>query len=940
MLKTLKQLKGMLKMNFHFWVEGGNGRENILNALTSKNEIDAKFVQSHLSEIKQLIVNNKSWDFFSLNDLMRKYNLSNSDYLTLNEKFKVIRNVLWLPEWELKVQNYVTAIERVQKGTKSELSSVRTDVSNTRLPKTSWNIWYQDIVWKSKTKWIKLESQGSDIVSNFDENRDKWNKNLVRKLQRELWVKVDGIFWKNTRAALNAARWKSQELNFEGWFSDQARNEVVQSQFVWELEWTPLSWNTSFEESVKQVWKTRQEMVDLTLRFEQTEELNKMLKNYKEYEKRGYSIERWIRELLWDNKYKQVLKNRANYAETMSQPWARNKIERAVKELQIPKYINVSKDDPIGDLNPKFGDVVDFALKVAPWAFGIYVWDLPLPFVKTMIPGADVSKSVYFTQWLKQWMPWEFKDYYKQNVKELNPLGQEITLRWFLATTKLSSDAQAKILSWDLKWLDSDSQKLLLAYVKHNLLPNLKILNRASFNAAERWEWYTLWGLFGLFKDKKYDKIEKIRNTLEESVKQWKFVDIKSASEAFKLLAQEWDVDANLLQHWENANEYMNELWKQSGEVKKFSELSDNWAELYNSYRRVMQLRDLSDLRSLWASNHDVQALAEFEKIFQTKPLNVSALKSWEARNTWAANFIKALWDTKLLQKYQLNNIPKENNLEYKKVWNSKHGIDLSGFDNTEALRIAETTTPEKWGNISTLWYAYKTFVEKAGLVGISYEEFRNAFAKKQNISIDTLLGSGSVVNTWRKQWQWKLTSFEELKRKWDKWVFKMNINKTYDIYENGWVYKVTVDYDMYLRHNCTNPIITWKSIKITKDWQAVPPVDFISVSQVNGRLPIVIPWSLFKKPPKTPGKTPPPPTPPTPTPPTPTPPIPTPPPYIPYTPGLNTIPWNKETLLPKPGANGVIPRPWNFSPSAPDLIDRGTVVNPGQNIWNNLGWF
>jgi len=33
-------------------------------------------------------------------------------------------------------------------------------------------------------------------------------------------------------------------------------------------------------------------MVDLTLRFEQTEELNKMLKNYKEYEKRDYSIER------------------------------------------------------------------------------------------------------------------------------------------------------------------------------------------------------------------------------------------------------------------------------------------------------------------------------------------------------------------------------------------------------------------------------------------------------------------------------------------------------------------------------------------------------------------------------------------------------------------------------------------------------------------------
>ncbi|RKW20982.1 hypothetical protein D8B46_08470, partial [Candidatus Gracilibacteria bacterium] len=843
-------------MNFHFGVEGGNGRENILNALTSKNEIDAKFVQSHLSEIKQLIVNNKSGDFFSLNDLMRKYNLSNSDYLTLNEKFKVIRNVLGLPEGELKVQNYVTAIERVQKGTKSELSSVRTDVSNTRLPKTSWNIGYQDIVGKSKTKGIKLESQGSDIVSNFDENRDKGNKNLVRKLQRELGVKVDGIFGKNTRAALNAARGKSQELNFEGGFSDQARNEVVQSQFVGELEGTPLSGNTSFEESVKQVGKTRQEMVDLTLRFEQTEELNKMLKNYKEYEKRGYSIERGIRELLGDNKYKQVLKNRANYAETMSQPGARKKIERAVKELQIPKYINVSKDDPIGDLNPKFGDVVDFALKVAPWAFGIYVGDLPLPFVKTMIPGADVSKSVYFTQWLKQGMPGEFKDYYKQNVKELNPLGQEITLRGFLATTKLSSDAQAKILSGDLKGLDSDSQKLLLAYVKHNLLPNLKILNRASFNAAERGEWYTLGGLFGLFKDKKYDKIEKIRNTLEESVKQGKFVDIKSASEAFKLLAQEGDVDANLLQHGENANEYMNELGKQSGEVKKFSELSDNGAELYNSYRRVMQLRDLSDLRSLGASNHDVQALAEFEKIFQTKPLNVSALKSWEARNTGAANFIKALGDTKLLQKYQLNNIPKENNLEYKKVGNSKHGIDLSGFDNTEALRIAETTTPEKGGNISTLGYAYKTFVEKAGLVGISYEEFRNAFAKKQNISIDTLLGSGSVVNTGRKQGQGKLTSFEELKRKGDKGVFKMNINKTYDIYENGGVYKVTVDYDMYLRHNCTNPIITGKSIKITKDGQAVPPVDFISVSQVNGRLPIVIPWSLFKKPPKTPGKT------------------------------------------------------------------------------------
>jgi hypothetical protein len=99
----------------------------------------------------------------------------------------------------------------------------------------------------------------------------------------------------------------------------------------------------------------------------------------------------------------------------------------------------------------------------------------------------------------------------------------------------------------------------------------------------------------------------------------------------------------------------------------------------------------------------------------------------------------------------------------------------------------------------------------------------------------------------------------------------------------------VTANYDLYLRTNCTNPLIVPGTIDVRKNGVPMPEGELISLTQVVGRLPIVIPWFLFgrSKPPKTPHDTPKPPPnvpppnvpPPNVPPPNVPPPVPTPPP-------------------------------------------------------------
>lgn len=926
MLKTLKQLKGMLNLGLGFSVEGQGASSWGFDL--KNHEITDEFISQNRNELIKYFQEKWKNSFDGDAIWISDFNMDLNSY----DKAKKLADLLWvsykalLPTREIvrKLQEFDNArgqvISESQKARNVNVKSLDSNKSN--------NDFYSGIAWYETVKNnTKALNDSNPVVDDFEIKRDWKNKNKVLELQQELNsmyganLVLDGKFWPRTRAALENARGNS---NKRAW-----KDSIVSSQFEWNFAESPLFEDKQYSqvEASRQVEKTWQAMSELQARIETTKALNGNLSGFFYADKEWYHIKRLLTSLFWKDKYSKIEAFKNSEASKLA--WNKAKLERAIWYLR--NYSSGrNSDDFVEEVHNR--EILSHVVKALPWLAGIYLFDIPLPFWKEMVPWADINKSVMFNKWIESGMKEEFKDYYKSKKWELlNPLAEQATLKWVLSQTELTSDQQAAILDWDLSRLDAKTRSMLLAYIEHILIPNIEAMATWSFNPFEKW---FLW----VFKDKKYDTVAGVVKGLKEFVASgWRWI-MPSPGDAFNALEEEWDIDVNIVTWQREQVNYMWEIsWDNENIQRKFAWLAKLWKEKFNDYNRVFALKDLNNLYSVMWVNPGEASIQSLINILSVSPISWEALNSWQAQYPGTYRFIKALWSDKAMLEYRISSVPRINWLRKINVWNSKHWEDLSKYSNEEALARAESTTPEKWGKISTLWYAYKSFVEKWRITGVSYEEFRNAFAGKQTVPVNELQGKQEVLNTWRKEWQFVTINPEKLKTK-D--VFKLApIQKSYTIFENGEEVTITTNYQLYLKTDCSNPLIVPGTVNITKRGVPVQDKELTSLIQVSRRLPIVIPWSLFKKPPKTPGKTPPPPPP---TPPTPTPPLITPPPYIPpntSTPGLNTIPWNKETLLPKPGANGVIPRPWNFSPSAPDLIDRGTVVNPGQNIWNNLGW-
>ena len=930
MLNTIKQLKGILNLSPGLWLEGQWAGGEF--TLKGKNVTDDNFIIQNKAEIIKYLNKKKN----SYNEIWA-YELSETkDY---NELVK-LANMLWFT-WKIqfkaddlikKLEEFGNARGQAIALTSVETQDLKTNVESTKKTKSkNPDNFYDGMNYKNSTnvqkdklfndnsissnkldysKTIWVENEKLSIIYTFDEAKDKWNKQKVKKLQAELWVKVDGIFGKNTRNALRkatASDWSESTLST--W-----KEAIKNSQFTGNSSETALFEDKQYSqmEASEQVKKTWEAMSDLERRIQVTKALNGNLSDYFYADKEWYHIKRLLTSLFWNDKYSKIeaFKN----SEAYKLDWNKAKLERAIWYLR--NYSSGrNSDDFVEEVNNR--KILSHVVKALPWLAGIYLFDIPLPFWKEMVPWADINKSVMFNQWIESGMNEEFEDYYKSKKWELlNPLAEQATLKWVLSQTNLSSSEQAKILRWDLNWLDHKTEELLLSYVENLLIPNLEVLNHESFNAFERWSLFTLGGLFGLFKDWKYDKINVIINWLKEAVARKDLENSASVSEAFRLLWEEWDVNPTILERAEAWDKYMNEIsWQNKDIQNKFGWLLELWDKKFNDYNRILALVDLNNLYSMmWVSENtpkDKQALDSLIKILNTVPLNGQALSAWEKANPKTYDFIKSLWSEKDMLEYRLSTLPKWFKLKKVNVWESKHWIDLSkkgkyidlakiGNDNEAALAAAEYLSPD-W-KMSMLWHAYKSFLEKWWVTGISYEDFRTAFFNKSTVPITPdLVNKWNIINTWRKTWQWKVTSFWELQSKLgDTHVFKLHpIQKTYSFYENGQAITVTANYDLYLRTNCTNPLIVPGTIDIRKNGVPMPEWELISLTQVSGRLPIVIPWLLFgrAKPPKPPHDTPKPPPnvpppnvpPPNVPPPNVPPPVPTPPP----TSQLITTPWH-----------------------------------------------
>ena len=835
MLNTIKQLKGILNLSLGLWFEGQWAGEFNLKG---KN-IDDNFILQNKDQIIAYIKsrpNNWFWEIW-FKELWNQEEYQN--LLILAWKL----NITWrvqIPVGDLikKLEEFWNArgqvISESQKARNVDVKTLDSNKSN--------NDFYSGIAWYETVKNnTKALNDSNPVVDDFEIKRDWKNKNKVLELQQELNsmyganLVLDGKFWPRTRAALENARGNS---NKRAW-----KDSIVSSQFEWNFAESPLFEDKQYSqmEASEQVKKTWEAMSDLEARIHATKILNERLSKYNYAQDEWYSLFNWVKHLFWETAQKKIIGDRDHYKALMSQPWNKEKLRRAINTLTSQARSN--KDDIEGDI--KNSKILDHAIKALPWLLGIYVADIPLPFWKKMWIWADVNKSIMFQEWIEWGMQGEFRDYYKSNeAKILKPRKEQTTLKGILSQTELTSEQQAAILDWDLSRLDAKTRSMLLAYIEHILIPNIEAMATWSFNPFEKW---FLW----VFKDKKYDTVAGVVKGLKEFVASgWRWI-MPAPVDAFNALEAEWDIDANIITWQREQVDYMWEIaWDNENIQRKFAGLAKLWKEKYNDYNRVFALKDLNNLYSVLWVNPWEPSLQSLINVLSASPINWQALNSWQAQYPDTYRFIKALWSDKDMLEYRISSVPRINWLRKINVWNSKHWEDLSKYSNEEALARAESTTPEKWGKISTLWYAYKSFVEKWRITGVSYEEFRNAFAGKQTVPVNELQGKQEVLNTWRKEWQFVTINPEKLKTK-D--VFKLApIQKSYTIFENGEEVTITTNYQLYLKTDCSNPLIVPGTVNITKRGVPVQDKELTSLIQVSRRFPLVIPWFVFRKPPHT----------------------------------------------------------------------------------------
>lgn len=851
MLNTIKYLKGVMNFNL-----GLSGRAEWLSA--SENftiewkTIDEKFISDNKEKIKDWIKKNAGNDWNNLYIwFMDIYNDKN--WAKWWSELTKLANLLKLSSTDAgyNLDNFLQKINEfgIKRGnvisqTRKEEKQLKKEVSKNSVPVVEAKPAYVSAEAKKQTP----ESSLNSVILNFNQRTDIRNKAKVRELQKALgWLKVDGIWWPRTEAALrNAIKGDVHQSDYVNnrHFKDNRKNEVANRQY--EGDRSVFNWEVStYKDAMAQIEKTGNAMSDMERQLILTKLLNWQIKWFNWKEKEGYHLKAAIQKIFWQDKYSEFA-----WKEKALNTLIRNNKTKFEDALAILTSANYNRDTNMTDgiSQSRMETAGKFISKTWPWLAGIYLFDIPLPIMKEMHPGATVEKSQAFNHWLTEGMPGKFEDYLKNAPKSPNLAFEQNSLRWVLSTLKLSKNEQAKVLRWNLNGLSQKTQSMLLTYLESRLIPDLEVLRDQSFNSFEQGKWYTLGWLFGLFKDGKSKEVTNIIKWLKQAVASKNLNASPNVSKAFKLLAEEWDVSKDIIDKVEKGHDYMNTISRNDKEIQsQFGPLLDLGSKNFNEYNGIYRFTNIDSVANYGISKSDMNSLKKLMPILSQEPINRTALENWKKQNPNTYRFVTSLGNDSEMWKYLLTQIPK-GKFEKVNVWNSKHWRNLSKYSNAEALRIAEKESPD--GKISTLWSAYNSFVTKWGLRWVSYEDFRNAFANKTNVPVNSIT-TEKIVNTWRKDWQWELTRFANLaKSKGDTEVFKLApINKNYSFYDAklGKV-DVNVNYNLYLRPDCDNPLLVPGTIKITKNGREIPQAEIISLIQTSGRLPVFIPWNFISE--------------------------------------------------------------------------------------------
>lgn len=729
-----------------------------------------------------------------------------------------------------------------------------------------WYKWKVELAWETSFNYIKndvelskkssevqkpqsieeiiekneLFNSNQKIIANFNLKLDIKDKEKVLELQKALIAEWKTLFW--------WADWIFWDSTLNNLLEAQNENskKVKQSQIVWEtpaIEKETIK-HSAYELVLKQIEKTRGSVKDLDNKLMVTDELNWLISKYLFRQNAWYSIEELIRQISWNNKYAEILKIQEEYDMMLKSDNWKEKLERATKYLT--NYIERESWESWVWEDSIWENVFDHTKKAFPWLIGIYLWDIPLSFLKDITPWVNINKSVAFKNWITEWMKEEFSDYYKKNESKTNLLWEQYDLRSILTSLDLKDNEKNDVLAWKIDSLSSETLVLLKTYMNVRLIPDLKILHEQSYNLAEKWHWITLKWFFGLFTDEKYKKWNEIINEIEEMVSNWKTpsqIDDK-VWELLNLLDEEWDVKGSI-DYTKNRRLYMNEVEKQNDVFNSITDLLNAW---YQELKFVYYFENFDDLKQFWATKSDQKSLDTLKSILDKKPISKKELDSFIKNNPSTMNYINSLWNKEKMTNYLLSNIPLSDKLIHTKEDIAKHGKSLLWLSNEEALKQATTTTPEKWWKVSQLWLAYQTIINKWEITWISYSDFENAFKNKTDVAIDSITDE-PIINTWRRNTSDDLSSFADLSRwRWDKIAFKLSpIEKTYTFYSNWKEIKQKVTYNLYMRPDCWNPLLVPASIQSIKG-ESLTEFDPRTITTVDGKLPIVIPWFLLNK--------------------------------------------------------------------------------------------
>ena len=686
---------------------------------------------------------------------------------------------------------------------------------DTTTRKTRDNLWTH----KESVNYT-IENKNQQVVLDFINKYWLEAKNAshteIRKLQKalkRLWYKlkgknhgVDWAFGRTTKAAL-----------------------IKASQYTWDTPITSENYSNkvSTEAVNTQIDKTYTSVTDLENKLKVTAELNKNLENYFFRENAWYSIEALLRKVFGGDKFAKMKWIADNYETVISQPWNKDKLEKAIK------YLSIHNEDILNDNRPlsnTWKSVMKETMKVLPWLFWIYLGDIPLPFITEITKWADINKSVAFKNWIKDGMKWDFSNYYNKHKTKIDVIENQNSLLDKLASLNIPSAEKSKLLAWRINELTAKTRELITTYIKVRLIPDLKVMQKASYNVFERW---FLW----IFSDEKYDKWQEKIKELQQAVQNGNN-DLDIANKVLELLQKEWDVN---ISHTRNRQEYMKRVQDNNDKIETISELLAH--PKLKVFKNIFKFVSVEDLTQLWVNESDANSLRQLEWILDTRPIDIHALSQFERRNPSTMRFIKALWNKKEMQRYLLSKIPQNRNLKRIHV-GLKHGTPLTWNNETDYDK-AILESPD--GKHSTLALAYRSAIQKGDITWISYEDYANAYRNKYEVWADEINNNISVINTWAPEGREAVEKLKHLLR-WGKKIYKLEpIVKTYSYYEWENIVTATVEYNSYIKSDCSNPIIVPWSVTVDKTVNQNPEFDTTTNIWVDGKLPVVIPWFVFK---------------------------------------------------------------------------------------------